>query len=258
MSHSETPTLRLVAYYRTAVEAGEASPLNLDRQRTAVKAYGWFRRSEVVAQFTEIETSGMETRPQLGLAILEARRLSARLLIADISALLLNTGFVSRLAEAEKNQDVPVFACGFGDGERLPLQFLLSAAKFEARSHSESTKAGLEAARARGAKLGPPNGDNAKTANMARVSIAARNRSKTHAIISRLRRQQKLTTLREIADALTVQGVKTPRGNSTWTPKQVSRIVGPLKKEGGVKANGLAEASKPSPDPERTGNRVLH
>ena len=253
----ENPTLRLVAYYRTTSQPGGVAIPNLDKQRAAVAAYGWFRRSEIVSEFTEIETVGVETRPQLTLAIFEAHRLGANLLVADFSTLLLNIRFVSQLAEAEKNQNVRVLACGLGEGEYLPLPFMLGAAKFEARSRSESTKVGLEAAKARGVKLGSTGAEHARTAAIANMAVAAGRRSKTHSIISKLRRQQKLTTLQGIADALNARGITTPRGGM-WGPTQVRRVVGRLEKDNSSLVETAVASENLSAPIDNAGSKILH
>lgn len=255
MSLPEKPVLRLVAYYRAAPSAGEVSVASLDKQRAAVNAYGWFRRSEIVAEHTELESS--ETRPQLVLAISTALRMNADLLIADLGFLIENRAFLIEICRAGETYGVKTLACGFGDGEPLPVKFLMDKFKFISRSRSEATRAGLEASRARGTKLGATGSDHLCIANAARFSQAEGRRKEYLVAILKARRSG-AKTLQAIANALMAQGIKTPRGNANWDPSQVKRMIDPGRKKDRAETGDTAENPKPQAEPDRARNRVLH
>jgi DNA invertase Pin-like site-specific DNA recombinase len=101
----------------------------------------------------------------------------------------------------------------------------------EAGLIGERTKKALAAAKARGVKLGNPNGaralrgkqaDNAEA--VARIKQqAARRALDLQAIIESIKRSG-ITSLRSIADELNRQGISAPRG-STWHPTAVARLL---------------------------------
>jgi DNA invertase Pin-like site-specific DNA recombinase len=98
-------------------------------------------------------------------------------------------------------------------------------AEDEARRISERTKVALQAAKARGVKLGSP--IEAETAAAARAAWSAerqRKNSTTRTVIEDIRRSG-IVTLVGIAQVLESRGVKTPAGRSTWAPAQVSRLL---------------------------------
>jgi DNA invertase Pin-like site-specific DNA recombinase len=98
---------------------------------------------------------------------------------------------------------------------RLTLHILAAVAEDEARRISERTKAALEAAKARGVKLGSPIA--AETAATARAAWSVKRRqqnSTTRTVIADIRRSG-VVTLAGIAQVLEVRGVKAPAGRST-------------------------------------------
>jgi hypothetical protein len=76
----------------------------------------------------------------------------AILLIAKLDRLTRNVAFIANLMDA----DVEFLACDQPFASRLTLRILAAVAEDEARRISERTKAALQAAKARGLKLGQP------------------------------------------------------------------------------------------------------
>jgi hypothetical protein len=95
----------------------------------------------------------------------------------------------------------------------------------EARRISERTKAALQAAKARGQKLGSPIA--AKTvakARAARPTYAAKANATTLAVIREVQKSG-IASLAGIARTLEARGVKTPAGRNQWQPVLVSRLL---------------------------------
>ena len=116
-------------------------------------------------------------------------------------------------------------ACDQPFASRLTLHILAAVAEDEARRISERTKAALQAAKARGTKLGSPVA--AKTiaaARAARSRYAREANAKTRKVIADIQASG-VSTLAAIGKALEARGVRTPAGNDTWQPVQVSRLL---------------------------------
>ena len=89
---------------------------------------------------------------------------------------------------------------------------------------SQRTKAALAAAKARGIRLGSPEGiDTSHIARAARSVKASAKAKNIAAVISDIERSG-ISTLAGVAQALQARGIKTPRGNDNWTATQVARV----------------------------------
>jgi DNA invertase Pin-like site-specific DNA recombinase len=97
-------------------------------------------------------------------------------------------------------------------------------AEDERRLISKRTKAALQAAKARGVKLGSPSAMKTVGAARARKSEQAKVRARNLAAVIADIERAGVTTLAGIAKALEARGVKTPRGHDTWYPATVSQV----------------------------------
>ena len=118
---------------------------------------------------------------------------------------------------------------------RFLLTQMASVAELEAGLISERTKAALTAAKARGAKLGNPNGARAlrgkQTGNaeaVAKIKANAVQRAQGLIWIVEDITGSGVTTVRGIAEELNRRGVHAPRGDA-WHPTAVSRLLSRLK-----------------------------
>jgi DNA invertase Pin-like site-specific DNA recombinase len=210
-----------VAYLRVSTVRQGESGLGLEAQRTAVEAFARQHGGAILASFVEVETGKRSDRPELAKAMEAARKARARLLIAKLDRLARNVAFIANLMDA----DVDFLACDQPFASRLTLHILAAVAEDEARRISERTKAALQAAKARGRKLGSPIA--AKTvakARAARSAYAAKANATTLAVIREVQGSG-VETLAGIARVLRARGVKTPAGRSAWQPVQVSRLL---------------------------------
>ena len=117
---------------------------------------------------------------------------------------------------------------------RFLLTQMAAVAELEAGLISERTKNALAAAKARGVKLGNPNGARALRGKQvgnadAVASIkakAAQRAADLRGIVDDIKRSG-VTTVRDIADELQSRGIRAPRGD-TWHPTSVARLLNRL------------------------------
>src|SRR3954453_15779645 len=143
-----------VAYYRVSTAKQGASGLGLEAQREAVTDYLNGGNWQLAAECVEVESGRRNDRPELAKALAACRRIGATLIIAKLDPLARNVAFVSNLMEA----GVEFVAVDFPTANRLTIHILAAVAEHEREMISARTKAALAAAKARGTKLGNPNG----------------------------------------------------------------------------------------------------
>ena len=210
-----------IAYLRVSTVRQGESGLGLEAQRATVEAFARQHGGAIAASFVEVETGKRSDRPELAKALEAARKGKATLLIAKLDRLARNVAFIANLMDA----GVEFLACDQPFASRLTLHILAAVAEDEARRISERTKAALQAAKARGRKLGSPIA--AKTvakARAARSAYATKANATTLAVIREVQGSG-IGTLAGIARALRARGIKTPSGRSEWHAVQVSRLL---------------------------------
>jgi DNA invertase Pin-like site-specific DNA recombinase len=149
----------------------------------------------------------------------------ATLVIAKLDRLARNVHFISSLMES----GVDFVACDNPHATRLTIHILAAVAEHEREMISARTIAALQAAKARGVKLGNPKlkpGDRwiARTARAARTANANAHATDVMPYIEAARRAG-CTTLSDLARALTARGIETPAGEQEWNTTQVRRIL---------------------------------
>ncbi len=206
-----------VAYYRVSTDRQGKSGLGLDAQRKAVLDYITGNGSKLIAEHTEIESGKRNDRPELAKALDLARRKKATLVIAKLDRLARNVAFIANLMEA----GVDFVACDLPDANRLTLHIMAAMAEHEREAISKRTKEALQAAKARGRKLGwsIPGRDDQARASRTGVKVngdaADQFAANVAPVIADIQRAG-VTTLQGIADALNARGVKTARGRQWY------------------------------------------
>lgn len=145
---------RVVAYYRVSTEGQGRSGLGLDAQRHAVHALCDSRGWKVVTEYTEVESGKRNDRPQLEAALADARRTGAKVVVAKLDRLSRNAEFTLSL----RNSGVDFVCADNPDVNRLTIGLLAVINEDERERIAERTRAALQAAKARGVRLGNPNG----------------------------------------------------------------------------------------------------
>ncbi|MDA1023942.1 MAG: recombinase family protein [Proteobacteria bacterium] len=142
-----------VAYYRVSTDKQGQSGLGLEAQRAAVLDFVNGGAANLIAEYTETESGKRNDRPQLAEALQVCKKHKAKLVIAKLDRLARNVAFISNLMES----GVDFVAVDMPDANRLTVHILAAVAEHEREMISQRTKAALQAAKARGVKLGCPN-----------------------------------------------------------------------------------------------------
>ena len=229
------PRKAFVAYYRVSTDKQGASGLGLEAQRSAVLDFINGGAANLIAEFTEIESGKRNDRPQLAEALKLCRKERAKLVIAKLDRLARNVSFISNLMES----GVDFVAVDMPDANRLTVHILAAGAEHEREMISQRTKAALQAAKARGRKLGNPRKrdsigkDGKPKMGRARAGEIGRQRlrekadqhaSKILTVIEGIKERQGKATLQSIADALNDMRIPTARGGA-WFPTTVNNIL---------------------------------
>jgi DNA invertase Pin-like site-specific DNA recombinase len=215
---------KFVAYFRVSTDRQGRSGLGLDAQRKSVLDYLDGGRWELVAEFTEVESGRRNDRPELDKALAACKRNKAKLVIAKLDRLSRNLAFIATLMDS----GVEFVAVDNPHANKLTIHILAAVAQHEREIISARTSAALEAAKARGKRLGNPKLSEARRhAARARREKADRHSANILPLIREIQNTG-VKSLRGIARALAARGVRTARGGA-WTAVQVSDILGRLK-----------------------------
>lgn len=141
---------RFVAYFRVSTAKQGESGLGLDAQRFAVHDFSARDGAKIAREFVEIESGRKANRPELQNALAYCRKHKATLLIAKLDRLARNVHFISGLIESGAN----FIALDMPQADRFMLHVYAAMAEEEARRISQRTRVALQAAKARGARLG--------------------------------------------------------------------------------------------------------
>jgi DNA invertase Pin-like site-specific DNA recombinase len=216
---------RFVAYYRVSTARQGASGLGLEAQQEAVRAYLNGGNWHLVAEVTEVESGKRNDRPKLADALRLCKLHGATLIIAKLDRLARNVAFISNLMES----GVDFTAVDFPKANRLTVHILAAVAEHEREMISARTKAALQAAKARGKRLGGDRGNFAQVRALGpAVSVAARaaKADERAALVAPIVKELQAAgaSLRTIATELNERGIPTPRGGE-WSAVQVKRVV---------------------------------
>jgi DNA invertase Pin-like site-specific DNA recombinase len=224
----------IIAYYRVSTKQQGDFGLGLDAQKTAVESYA---RSTVggriQASYREVESGKLAERPELARALAHARRSKATLVVAKLDRLARNVAFLSALMRS----GVDFVCCDNPHANKLTIHILAAVAEDEAERISARTKAALQAAKARGVKLGSARPGHWKGREGARLAGLARGRAVSARVVSKAAAEAYADlaptmtewraeglTLDGIAGKLNAEGHTTRRGKP-WNPVQVLRVL---------------------------------
>lgn len=219
---------RLVAYERVSTARQGQSGLGLEAQRKVIEDFAVSRGAEVLARFTEVESGRKAVRPELAKALHLAKVTGATLVIAKLDRLSRNAAFLLAL----RDSGVRFLAVDMPEANDLTVGIMALVAQAEREAISRRTKDALAIAKARGVKLGNPNGaaslrraGEAGVALRAAVSANAQAFARDLAPVVQEIQSQGHVALRAIAAELTARGIRTRRGGN-WQVSNVRDLLG--------------------------------
>jgi DNA invertase Pin-like site-specific DNA recombinase len=226
-----SPT-RFIAPERVSTARQGQSGLGLEAQLRAIDDFAASRGAEVLARFTEVESGKHANRPELQMALHLAKVTGATLVIAQLDRLSRNAAFLLAL----RDSGVKFLAVDMPEANDLTVGIMALVAQAEREAISKRTKEALQAAKARGVKLGNPNGVEALrragkrgAALRATVSANADRFAEDLAQVLTDIRAQGHSSLRAIAAELTKRGMRTRRGGA-WGVGNVNGLLERLKR----------------------------
>jgi DNA invertase Pin-like site-specific DNA recombinase len=221
---------KFVSYLRVSTDKQGHSGLGIEAQRKAVTDYLNGGNWQLLREYVEIESGKRSDRPELLAALALAKATGATVVIAKLDRLARNVAFISNLMES----GVEFVAADMPMANRLTVHVLAAVAEHEREMISHRTRVALTAAKARGTKLGNPNGARALQGRGNASAVAAvKSSADLHAarvlpVIEDLRAAGTVS-LHAIAAELNARGILTAR-NGKWYPTSVRNLLGRTRK----------------------------
>ena len=221
---------KFVSYLRVSTDRQGRSGLGLESQRTSVTEYLNGGDWELLAEFVEVESGKRNDRPALADALASCRIHKATLVVARLDRLARNAHFLLGLKEA----GVDFVAVDMPFANRLTIGVMALVAEETGRSISAVTKSALQAAKARGVKLGSPrpitklaqvNGN--RESAIARAKAAKKWIEDIGPLVEKMMMQHK--SLLATAMALNAANIPARRGGA-WQHNQVKQVLMAMKK----------------------------
>ena len=226
---------KFVAYERVSTARQGQSGLGLEAQRKTIEDFAASRGAEVLARFTEVESGKRADRPELTRALHLAKVTGATLVIAKLDRLSRNAAFLLTL----RDSGVRFVAVDMPEANDLTVGIMALVAQAEREAISRRTKEALAVAKARGVKLGNPNGAaSLRRAGKGAVALRAavglnaeRFAADLEGVVADIRASgaSGATSLRAIAGELNQRGMMTRRGGA-WQVSNVRNLLGRLLK----------------------------
>jgi len=218
----------LIAYLRVSTGRQAKSGLGIEAQRTAIERFAADNGMRILDWHVEAETGkgadALDRRPILALALGQAKKAKAAVVVAKLDRLSRDVAFISGLMA----QRVPFVVTELGaDVDPFMLHIYAALAEKERALISTRTKAALAAKKAQGVKLGNPNAERRAAGSAAGAAAGRANADAFAANVLPIVQQLQatgLTRLADIADALNTRGVRTARGGQ-WHASTVRNVL---------------------------------
>ena len=218
-------TGKFMSYLRVSTKRQGRSGLGLEAQREAVDRYLNGGAWELVEEFVEVESGKRGDRPQLARALHLCKVTGATLVIAKLDRLSRDAHFLLGLQKA----GVQFVAADMPEANEFTVGIMALVAQHEREAISRRTKEALAAAKARGIKLGNPNGAAhlrglGNAAAVEGVKAKAQERAEDLRTVVQDVLAAGITSTRSIAAELNRRGILTPRGGR-WHPTSAARLL---------------------------------
>jgi DNA invertase Pin-like site-specific DNA recombinase len=219
--------LKIVSYLRVSTQKQGRSGLGLEAQRTAIEGFAAARGAVVLKTFTEVESGKLNARPELSKALQLSKITGATLVIAKLDRLSRNASFLLAL----RDSGVQFIAADMPDATELTVGVMALVAQQEREAISRRTREALSAAKARGQRLGNPNGAAAlqragkgNAAALRKLQGAAQDHAEQLRPYLEDLASRSITSLGALADALNSAGILPPRGGR-WHKSSVRNLL---------------------------------
>jgi DNA invertase Pin-like site-specific DNA recombinase len=219
--------VKIVSYLRVSTRKQGTSGLGLEAQRTAIAAYAAQRHGTVIETFTEVESGKVNARPELDKALHLAKVTGSTLVIAKLDRLSRNAAFLLAL----RDSGVRFVAADMPDANDLTVGIMALVAQQEREAISKRTKEALAAAKARGVRLGNPNGASAllranrgNRASLDAICSQADDHARNLLPVIQALAAEGVASLGNVAAALNARGMLTPRGG-LWHKSSVRNLL---------------------------------
>lgn len=220
-----------VSYIRVSTDKQGDSGLGLEAQQAAIRQFLNGGDWHLIGEFVEVESGRKRDRAALQAALDMCRKTGATLIIKELSRLSRLVSHTSLIMDS----GVKFICVDSPTAGRFEMHIRAAVNEEHARFISEKTKEALQAAKARGVKLGgfrgytPTGKGTAASAARARAGKAAQADSRAAdlaPIIAELR-SAGITSLGSIANALNEKGIPAAKGGK-WQAVQVQRVLARL------------------------------
>lgn len=193
---------KYVAYHRVSTAKQGRSGLGLEAQQEAIRAFLAGKgqdEAKLLGSYTEVESGKRDDRPELQKAIAHAKLTGSVLLIAKLDRLSRDAHFLLGLQKA----GVEFTACDMPHANSLTVGIMAMVAQEEREAISKRTRAALAAAKARGVRLGNPQGAKA-------IKHAGHHVKATKAVVEAA--QARAEALRDTIEGLRSSGIESANG----------------------------------------------
>lgn len=221
---------KVTLYLRVSTEQQQASGLGLEAQAASCLAYAKSIDAKVLETFKEQESGKVNERPELLKAIEYAKLTGSTLVIAKLDRLSRNAAFLINLKQA----GVKFIAADMPNANSFTVGIMALVAQQELEAISQRTKDALKAAKARGTKLGNPNGAAAlrlagkgNTASVESIKAGADSYASNLKTTITALAAEGIASLGGIAKALNERDIVTRRGG-IWHKTSVANLLARL------------------------------
>lgn len=223
-------TGKFISYVRVSTAKQGNSGLGMEAQREAIARYLNGGAWELLAEFIEVESGKKADRPELTRALNHCQATGATLVIAKLDRLSRDPDFLGMLMKA----GTEFVACDMPEANKFMIRIMAALAEKEREMISERTKAALQAAKARGVKLGSPGNLKKEVADLGREKGRASKLAKADEFAAKVgpmvqSYQADGMSLNGIAAKLNGDRILTARGKAgAWTPTAVKNLLARL------------------------------
>jgi DNA invertase Pin-like site-specific DNA recombinase len=212
---------KFVAYLRVSTVRQGRSGLGIEAQREAVRTFVASRGGKIIApEFVETESGKRNNRPQLHAALARCKATGATLVVAKLDRLSRNAAFLLTL----RDSGVRFVAADMPEANTLTVGILAVVAQAEREAISARTKAALAAAKARGIRLGNPEGSANLIPGGGTEAASAKAREFAVGLMPMVRELEgEGLSLNAIARRFNDDGIQSRRGG-VWTAKAIANL----------------------------------